>query len=646
MSLPSSTETETRYRFAGRHAAAGVLRVPIPTLLSMAVLVLVCAVAVLAPMIAPADPLRQHLSDALVMPGGRTSAGISLLGTDNLGRDELSRLIYGARPLAMVVAASMAISGLLGLVLGIVAAVVGGVVETVILRIADFKLAIPSLLFALLLAFVLGAGPVSEIVAIALVTWPPLAKVVRADAWSVMSSEYVAAARVAGLSPARVMRRHVLPNVLSGFTVLFTFSIAAAVLVDAALSFMGLGVQPPQAAWGSMLASGTTYLQSWWLALWPGLCVSAVMISVNMLGDYMRDVLDPRTSALRGTADLDHAGAVEPPAPAMHKADDRETARREALLSIDRLTIEAGSRPPIVNQVSFDIGWGEVIALIGESGSGKSTIGRAVVGLLPDQMKVVGGYVTVNGSDMVRATARELRALRGRAVGIVFQDPLSSLDPVRRIHTQLREARRIHRLGTRKETDSWVLSTLGALGFNNPHRAARGFPVEFSGGMRQRVAVGIAYSADASLIVADEPTTALDASLQGRILRLILDFRARRSTSLLLISHDVRIVRAVADRVVVLYRGRVMEQGPADVVLKRPGSPYTKLLLDAEPRLVRNDADEDAEPVWAASDAPTTEAGCPFVARCPRAVDRCEQEFPAAAEDTEGVAIWCWNPLR
>ncbi|MCU1504417.1 MAG: peptide transporter permease [Ilumatobacteraceae bacterium] len=254
--------------------------------------------AVTGSLLAPKDPGKQRLRDTLIPPMRSGRFGRYVLGSDELGRDVLSRLIAGTRPLLLVVVVSVAAAALFGLVWGLIAGTGGRVVPTVMMRIADMQLSIPPVILAVILAVVFDPGVRTSIVAISLVTWPSYARVVRAETLKVRSSDYVALARVAGLGKIRVLRHHILPNIMNSFVVLCTLQLATAIIFAAALSFLGVGVQAPRPDWGNMLAGGTKYLDSWWLVVVPGVAITILVLSLNVIGDHVRDRFDPRRAAL------------------------------------------------------------------------------------------------------------------------------------------------------------------------------------------------------------------------------------------------------------------------------------------------------------------------------------------------------------
>jgi len=341
---------------------------------------------------------------------------------------------------------------------------------------------------------------------------------------------------------------------------------------------------------------------------------------------------------------------------AVTDSTDGQALDSENVLDVRGLSVATTSRrgekrgPPLVNDVSFSIGRGEVVAIVGESGSGKSTVCRAILRLLPRGLTQTRGSVSLCGHQLDSLSESAMAGLRGRLVGSVFQDPLSALNPVRRTRPQLLETRRIHfGRAPAAEQNRWAGETLSELGFSDGKRVLSAYPHELSGGMRQRVCIGIAYSAEPQLVVADEPVTSLDVSLQRRVLDVLLERRARTNASLLIVAHDMAVVRSVAHRVIVMFGGRIVEQGPASSVLDSPRHPYSSYLLDSEraSRRGRRAWEELAArrpEQWALG--PSRGTGCPYAQACERAVQRCATEFPAAEAIAADHEMWCWNPVR
>jgi peptide/nickel transport system ATP-binding protein/peptide/nickel transport system permease protein len=625
--------------------------------LAIGALVVFAVCAVVPSLIAPYNPTVADLNASLLGPGATASNGtFHLLGTDSLGHDVLSQLIYGTRPIGEVVLASLLLSGAFGLTYGLLAAFSPSFLGRVLMRIADIQLAIPSFVLAVLLAYLVGAGIGSSTLAIAVVTWPIYARLVRSEALKLRRADYVLAARVSGLTWFEVLRHHIFKNVASVFVIFLSFYVAVAIIIESSLSFLGYGVQPPTADWGSMLANGVNYFNQWWLAVVPGVAVILMILAVNTLGETLRQRLDPRAhAAIRSAGRAPGAapqGSVRAagsrPVPAAPAPAAASTAAR-----IERLSVGTAAGRSILRDVSIRIDPGVVTAIVGESASGKSTICLALLDLLPESLRVTSGDVWVGGENITRRRASEMRRLRGRVMGAVFQDPLASLDPVRRVGKQLGEARIVHGLSKRKEAQAWSLHAAeDLLGFAEPASVLATHPHQLSGGMRQRICIGIAVSAEPDLLVADEPTTALDVSVRGRVLRSLETYRQQSGCAVVLVTHDIAIVRAMADRVVVLYGGCVLEQGPKDKIFAHPRSPYTKALMDAsvafDPTL-RHEPLPTIAPGQADGAESAQVSGCPFAPRCPNALEVCWSAFPEAqvrGAGKDAVQVWCWNPVE
>ena len=265
----------------------------------LAVLVVLVAAALLAPQIAPADPNRQELTRKLKPPFWSDQGVLNPLGTDQLGRDVLSRMLYGLRISLLVAVLAVAVSGAIGVGLGLVAGFYGGRADTAIMRLADLQLSMPLTLVAIAVIAVAGASLTNLIVVLGITQWPLYARVVRSEALTLRGRDFVEAARAVGAGPGRIMLAHILPNAYSSVIVVATLGVATVVVFEAGLSFLGLGVQPPDPSLGSMLSEGREYLATaWWLGVFPGLVIMVLALAINLLGDGLRDVLDPRSKKL------------------------------------------------------------------------------------------------------------------------------------------------------------------------------------------------------------------------------------------------------------------------------------------------------------------------------------------------------------
>jgi oligopeptide/dipeptide ABC transporter ATP-binding protein len=326
--------------------------------------------------------------------------------------------------------------------------------------------------------------------------------------------------------------------------------------------------------------------------------------------------------------------------------DSAVTQVSKPVLSVRNLTVSFpqldGRLVPVISDVGFDVMPGEVVGLVGESGSGKSMTARAVMRLLPANA-VVGGAVTLLGENIATMSERQLRRLRGATVSMIFQDPMTSFDPVHRIGQQIAEAMTVHHPAPRRTISRRVAALLAQVGIASVR--GRAYPHELSGGMRQRAMVAMAVANGPALVLADEPTTALDVTVQDQVMQMLRDLNAASGTAILLITHNIAIVASLCSRLVVLYAGRVMEDGPTAELLSKPRHPYTQALLRSVPRLgpptQRLDAIAGQPP-----DPAAPPDGCKFHPRCVRATDQCAQyEPPLAAPAPFGHPVRCWYPL-
>ncbi|MDR9853592.1 ABC transporter ATP-binding protein [Paenibacillus sp. VCA1] len=314
------------------------------------------------------------------------------------------------------------------------------------------------------------------------------------------------------------------------------------------------------------------------------------------------------------------------------------------LLTVDGLKVSFQTRDgqnQAVRGVSFHVGAGETVGIVGESGSGKSVTAKAVMGLIAPPGKITEGEIRFQGEDLGRLTEREWRKLRGNRIAMVFQDPMTSLNPVKTIGFQMAEVIRRHRGLGKKEALQEAVDMLRKVGITEPERRVKQYPHEFSGGMRQRVMIAMALSCNPELLIADEPTTALDVTIQAQILDLLKQLKEESDTAVLLITHDLGVVAQVCSRVVVMYGGMVMEEGTVEDIFYRTGHPYTQGLLRSLPKRVGANRERLVPIEGSPPDLIDPPPGCPFQDRCPYAFGKCS-ELPPAADLGEGHRSLCW----
>ncbi|MER6815200.1 dipeptide/oligopeptide/nickel ABC transporter permease/ATP-binding protein [Spirillospora sp. NPDC000708] len=623
--------------------------------IALGVLLVIVIAALAAPLIARHDPLTTGVA-------GQAPSGGHWFGTDRVGRDVFARVLYGARwSLAIGLgAAFLALAA--GAVLGSVAATAHRAVDEAVMRCLDVVMAFPAVALAAVLVTVFGKSLPVLIGTIAFLYVPQVARVVRGNVLSQYGEDYVAAERVIGARRGHILWRHVLINCAAPILVFVTIVVANAIVFEASLSFVGAGVQDPDPSWGSVIAYGKTLVLAggWWATFFPGLFILVTVLVLNVLSEGVSDAwaapaarpdtrtdAEPGVGAAAGTV-ARTAAAPAPPA-ARLEGDLREAGRRladrarplpdgEPLLRVEDLAIGFPDRygdVDVVDRVSLDVRPGEVVGLVGESGCGKSLTSLAIMGLEPRGARI-GGRLLFDGRDLRALPARERRALLGHDMAMVYQDALSSLNPAMTIRAQLRQLTR--RGGTR--TPAELLDLVGL----DPDRTLRSYPHELSGGQRQRVLIAMALSRDPRLVVADEPTTALDVTVQAAVMRLLLRLRAELGFALILVSHDLALVADVTDRVVVMYGGQVAEAGVTSDVVASSRHHYARGLLGA---VVSLEA-ADARPVQIPGVVPSPAhfpAGCRFADRCAAATGLCATTRPEASGEPHRHAFACHHPI-
>ncbi|MFE5329776.1 dipeptide/oligopeptide/nickel ABC transporter permease/ATP-binding protein [Embleya sp. NPDC056575] len=497
-----------------------------------------------------------------------------VLGTDMLGRDQFSLILVGSRETLVIALVSAAIAAALGVPLALAAALGPRRFAAGVVQLIDVAIAFPALLTAMILAAVFGGSVWTAASAIGVAFGVHLARIARAEIERVAGTDYVLAAAASGSGTWRTIRRHILPNIAPTLLVQLSLVMAVASLTEAALSYLGYGSPTPAVSWGRILHDQQPYIAARpLLVVWPGLAVALTVSGFNLLGDALRDATDPR---------LRHGG------PGPVAKDEGERAVRAmrtpaevdgALLEITDLTIRIAGRT-VVDGVDLTLAPGERLGLIGESGSGKSLTALAVLGLLPEGAQVTGS-IRLDGAELLGRSEPELARIRGDRVAMVFQEPLTALDPTMRIGRQIAEPLRLHRGMTRRRADEAAIELAARVGLPDPADLVRARPHQLSGGQRQRVGIAIALACRPALLIADEPTTALDVTVQRDILALLDEQAREQGTALLFITHDLAVVSSVSDRIAVLRGGRTVEQGPLEAILHDPRAPYTRALLAA-----------------------------------------------------------------
>jgi peptide/nickel transport system permease protein len=609
-------------------------------------LVLIVVVAVLAPLLAPHDPIRQDLSASLAPPfwveGGSMEHP---LGTDTLGRDTASRLIYGARNSLVIAFFAVVIAAILGLVAGIAAGFSRGWLDALLMRLGDMQLAFPFILLAIIVLGVLpDRNALHLILVLGIPGWILYARVVRSRVLAERDKDYVTAARAIGAGRYRLMTKYVLPAVWQVVLVIAMIDIGFVILVESTLSFLGLGLTPPTPSWGLIMAEGRrNMIISPWLSILPGLAIMVTVLAINLTADGAADVLDPKLK--KGIFRRRRQKTPAPPSVvAAPRSGGHGQPAAATLLSVRELSVEfplQDATVRAVRTVSFDVDREETLGIVGESGSGKSVTALSIIQLLDSPGRVTGGQVLFEGRDLTRIGDREMAALRGRKIGMIFQNPAASLNPVLSIGSQMVETIRAHQRIGPAEAREKATAALLDVGIGDPDFVLSQYPFQLSGGMNQRVMIAMAMLARPDLLIADEPTTALDVTTQAQVLEQLREVTRQHRTALIFITHDIALVREYADTIVVLYAGQVAEHGPVEAVISSPEHPYTQALLESVPR---GDVDPDERlPVIRGElpDPTRVPAGCPFAPRCPYVMEVCIEVNPPLETVGEGRLAAC-----
>ncbi|GGK45204.1 ABC transporter [Streptomyces flaveus] len=632
----------------------GFRRLPVMSRVAVVVIGIVVLTALLAPLIAPHDPLDQ----ATLIDNGHgegAPSGEHWMGQDSLGRDILSRLMYGARWSLAIGLGATGLALVVGAVLGAIAATSRKAVDETVMRCLDVIMAFPGIALAAVLIAVFGGSIPVLIGAIAFLYTPPIARVVRANVMDQYGEDYVTAERVIGARTTHIVLKHVAINCAAPVLVFCTVQVAEAIVFEASLSFIGAGVRPPDPSWGSVIADGKNMVLTggWWATVFPGLLMLITVLSLNILSEGVSDAWAAPTArdveAARTSVEKDRLEAPEPGSgkvlelPGLTEAAQRLHSRARPLreeqpvLAVENLAIGFDARHggvDIVDGISFDVQPGEVLGLVGESGCGKSLTALAVMGLEPKGARV-RGHVRFNQRQLVGEPMRVRRKLLGHDMAMIYQDALSSLNPAMTIRAQLGQV--IRRGG--KRTGAELLELVGL----DPDRTLRSYPHELSGGQRQRVLIAMALSRRPKLIVADEPTTALDVTVQAQIIELLLRLREELDFALILVSHDLALIADVTDRVVVMYGGQIVESGVTADLVESPSHHYTRGLLGSV--LSLEGAAERMTQIKGVVPSPADfPAGCRFADRCPMATEVCRTTAPRLAGPHRHHEVACHHP--
>lgn len=520
-----------------------------------------------------------------------TPSARHIFGTDNFGRDIFSRTVEGAKSTFMIAAFTVLCGAVIGGIVGAFTGYYGGIVDEILMRVNDCLASFPSILLALVIVSVLDKGTLNICIALGLVFIPSFARIMRAEFLARKGLDYVLNAKLTGAGDLRIMFVHILPNTLPALGSALLVGFNNAVLAEAGLSYLGLGVQPPDPSLGRMLAEAQVYIfGAPWYVIFASLTMVAAILGLTLISDnvgvsavnfrQLKKKAEERRLAELG-AKSENGGETDA------GKGDAVSGRTDAVISVDNLHVgfmsESGIRE-VINGISFDLHRGEILGLVGESGSGKSVTAMSILRITPDTSVVTEGDILLDGVSLPALSEQEMCGVRGRKIAMIFQEPMTSLNPVQTIGEQLDEVLELHGLQlSAGEQRRRVLEALDDTGLENPQKLYNMYPHELSGGMRQRVMIAMAVISGAEVILADEPTTALDADIADVILDIFAGINRKYGTSIILISHDLGIISGICSRALVMKDGEIVEELDIndDGEFARPETEYGKKLLKA-----------------------------------------------------------------
>ncbi|PRB07517.1 dipeptide/oligopeptide/nickel ABC transporter permease/ATP-binding protein [Microbacterium sp. MYb64] len=597
----SATSAASRIRFAGRF-----LRNPLATagLLLLALIALSC---IFAGMLSPNDPNLSVIGDAMLPP---FSPGHPL-GTDSSGRDVLSRLLHGGRVSLLGACLAIVVAAIIGIPTGMLAGYYGSWFDSSSVWWNNLIQSMPGIVVLLAARAVMGPSIWLSMFIYGIILSPAFYRVVRTAVIDVRNELYVDAARVAGLRDTSIIGRHILAVVRAPVIIQTSLLLGIALAIQSGLEFIGIG-DPTIPSWGNLLNDAFKNIyRNPAMLVWPTLAIGLTCAALVVIGNGLRDALEERGSRAGGrssrrerrpsagtaTAPAGEAGVAsgsgasgiavvsvpESTAPGRDQAM-QPVASDAALLSVRGVSIAYGDGPDattVVRDASFDVSQGEVLGLVGESGSGKTQTAFSILGLLPAGGRVRSGSILFDGQELGHAPASVFRRLRGTELAYIPQEPMSNLDPSFRIGNQLVEPI-VDRLGvSKREATVTALELLSRVGIPEPRRTFDAYPHEISGGMAQRVLIAGAVSCKPRLLIADEPTTALDVTVQAEVLDLLRSLQKEYGMGIVLVTHNFGVVADICDRVAVMRGGAVVEVSDVQSIFADPRHEYTRMLLDS-----------------------------------------------------------------
>jgi len=562
-------------------------------------------------------------------------------GSDGQGKDLFANVVHGARPALVLGVTVTVLAASIGTVLGVLAGYFRGRVDTMVMAGTDVALAFPAIVLLLAVRASLGNSMWVFIFIFTVLGIAPYTRIVRGATLGLAEREFVKAARAMGASRFRIITREILPNVVLSVLSFAFIGFALVIAAEGSLAFIGLSLD--RTTWGQLIDDGRPELVNHaYLTLIPASVMFATILAFNFVGD-----------GVGGATAIREVSTVR-----RHRIAPLSTAREHSsaspgdsgpVLDVHELSTDLVTSQGVVHavdNVSFQVRAGEALALVGESGCGKTMTIRSILGTFPVAGVDRSGRVDVDGIDMLRVDDDTRLRTLGTDIGTIPQNPLTALNPVRRIDAQLIEPMTLHGGFSKSEARVRALALLEQVGIPDPTSRLKSYPHQLSGGMRQRVMIALALANNPRLVLADEPTTALDVTVQDQIMGLLTELRTGSDMAMVLVTHDLAVVEGFTDRIAVMYAGQIVETGPTARVLADPQHQYTRALIRSIPDL-------RLEPHSRLSTIPGSPPslldpplGCRFAARCPAADSRCRTELPSVTEVGDDHSYTCWHPAE
>jgi peptide/nickel transport system permease protein len=576
-----------------------------------------------SPLWVPFDPYLPSTGSEL-----QTPSLTHLLGTDDLGRDIFSRIMIAGAGTIIGSAITVLIAFGVGLPSAFIAAQAGGKVEQFFSRFAEIIFALPAMVMILALVAAIGESNMQPLmVFFGFLISPAVYRVMLGQVISIRQRLYVDAARLNGMSSARINLRHILPGIWRTVLVQAALIFVAGIGIQAGLSFLGVGPQEPNPSWGAMILQATNLIYfSPWLMVPPGLILVATVFAINELADIFGEG-EAQASGVKQFSFKDLKGSKR-----SNLEQVSEAPKTEKILELRDLVVGVEGKHELVSGVSLGLNFGQVLGVVGESGCGKTMTALSVIGLLPPGVAIRSGSILLNGVDIADWNEQELNTIRGHQIAYISQEPMVALDPMFTVAHQLNYPLRRLRGFSKSQAKAESISLLKKVGILYPERVMKSYPHQLSGGMAQRVAIALALTGQPKLLIADEPTTALDVTIQAEILDLLRSLVKELDMAMIIVTHNLGVVADIADEVAVMYAGQVIESGPVSDVLLKPAHPYTAALLGADPHFGADKKMPErlasipgtVPPAWEWTNS------CRFAARCDFATEVCKQPLRSA----------------